>query len=235
MESWQTIADTRRWAGVTDDEWFKIGEAMGDSEANALMLLAAIDDDDWITARNSAGLPILRKGAANLLFAAVKAKFEVATMINAPRVKPPEQQSAEQQQGAAAGAQQPQPSPQQAAAATPQRQVAAGASAGSTQAWTSGAESMARSMADHATPPSDSTAVATGGTLMPSNDTRIMAYTSMEAGIKVNLGLVLNQGLSQEVAMLSLEELSKCRTNASLSRATSLWRCTSSWLQRSTP
>ena len=170
MEGWQTIADARLWAGVTDSEWTKLAEALGDPEANALILMASIDDEDWIAARNQAGLPIIRKGAANLLFAAIKAKFEVATKINAPRAKPPEHsvpQTAEQQQGFQASTQQQQQQHQGQSLATPQGQSMA---SGSSSVIPVGIET------DDASPRTMSGqnhAKATGNAITPMTETRV--------------------------------------------------------------
>ena len=90
LDAWTTIKDARTWAGVTDDEWKKLAEGLGDPEADSLLLHTAVDDEAWVAVRNGAGLPVIRKGAANLLFAAIKAKFGVATAIVAPR-QPPEE------------------------------------------------------------------------------------------------------------------------------------------------
>ena len=84
MCSWESVSDARIWLGVAVEEWTPIATALGDSELTSLVLLSAIEDDDYIEARNSAGLKPIRKAAANLLFAAVKGKFGVATKLMPP-------------------------------------------------------------------------------------------------------------------------------------------------------
>ena len=211
MEGWNTIADARGWAGVTNDEWSKLAAGLGDPEADSLLLLASIDDEDWITVRNGAGLPIIRKGAANLLFAAVKAKFMIATSINAPRATAPpaaaeQQQHSEQQQGLQQ--QPPAQPPAGTAPLTQQRQIVLGRDEASGRVTAGMRDGLAAgsAMSSRDLP----TQGILAGMATPGNTIAIKP-ASFEGGLKVNLGLVLNQGLTQEVPMLPMTTLAAIR------------------------
>ena len=75
MNAWTTAQDAAAWAGVTAEDLSRISECIGDPQFTSLLLLASVDDEDWAEVRKQAGLSIVKKAAANLMFAAVKAKF----------------------------------------------------------------------------------------------------------------------------------------------------------------
>ena len=80
-DSWETIADVRDYFGVTMAEWQKVASELGDAELNDMGLLVGITDQDYAAARDSAGLSPLRKGVLNLLFGAIKLKYNIHTVI----------------------------------------------------------------------------------------------------------------------------------------------------------
>ena len=84
LVSWATVVPAIEWAGVKEHEWKAFAKAAGDEELTDISLFASMDDADFSQARNEAGLPLIRKAALNKMFAAVKAKYGLATSI-APR------------------------------------------------------------------------------------------------------------------------------------------------------
>ena len=84
LDAWNSIEDAAQWAGVSAEELNSIARATGDPEFRSLLLHSAIEDDDWKEVRASAGFNIAHKAAINLMFVAIKAKFNVATTILAP-------------------------------------------------------------------------------------------------------------------------------------------------------
>ena len=49
------MEDARNWAGVANEKWSRIAEALGDPEAGSLLLLASIDDRVWVAVPDSVG------------------------------------------------------------------------------------------------------------------------------------------------------------------------------------
>ena len=56
MSARESVSDARTWSRVSEGEWTTIAAALGDGEMTSLVLLSAIEDDDFIEARNSTGL-----------------------------------------------------------------------------------------------------------------------------------------------------------------------------------
>ena len=79
LEEWTEIGQVLAWSGFTAAERTKVATALGDSELSNLLLISAIDDDDYLEVRKE--LSPVRRAALNLTVAAVKAKFHLATKL----------------------------------------------------------------------------------------------------------------------------------------------------------
>ena len=222
-DGWNKVSDACAWAGVTDAEWTALSTAMGEAGFESLLLLASLDDDDWEEARKEAKLPMIRRAAANLMYSAVKYKFQVATRINAPMAKVASDpgQTAETAEAPTAAA-----SSKDGAASTAggdHEQVQASSQVTSdartaeqqqpvltqTQAFMDGTPNMA------GTGSGSAQRGTTAGVQSPGTAIVISAANGIpmgEASVgRVNLGLVVNQSLTQEVPMLSERELTPMR------------------------
>ena len=60
-------------------EWELVASALGQADLKDLMLIAALEDEDIVAARRE--LTPVRRGAANLLIGAVKAKLGITTKL----------------------------------------------------------------------------------------------------------------------------------------------------------
>ena len=80
-DSWATIGEVRVHYGVKDAEWRLVAESLGDADIDDLGLLSGVSDEDFASSRDGCGLTPLRKGAVNLMFGAVKARFGIRTAI----------------------------------------------------------------------------------------------------------------------------------------------------------
>ena len=104
LATWETIGDALKHYKIEDSVWRKIAENLGDAEFQDIGVLAGVDDADFRMARDGAGISPLLKGAVNLMFGAIKAKFNLATEIVKQLVPAPADSatSSEPQQPAAA-------------------------------------------------------------------------------------------------------------------------------------
>ena len=80
-DQWTSIFDVCTHYKVSRDDWRKVANALGDPDFDDLGLLVGVSDDDYIEAREAAGLTPLKKGALNLVFGVSKLKFGVDTNI----------------------------------------------------------------------------------------------------------------------------------------------------------
>ena len=208
-DSWNEVSDACSCAGgVSEAERTALSTAMGEAGFESLLLLASLDDDDWEEARKEAKLPMIRRAAANLLYAAVKCKFQVATRINAPVVKTATDLS---QTADTAGA----PS-----VASSSKDEAVGGTAGGDSEQIPAQKQPEQQQVRAVVNPSQATLGIGVGSAhqevkpgLPSPGTAIVVTASNgvpmgEASVgRVNLGLVVNQSLIQEVPMLNEREL----------------------------
>ena len=82
-DEWNSIADARAWAKVPLETWALVAEQLGDPEFDDLLVLSAVEEDDYKAAMTAAGVKPLTKAALRLLFAAVKHKFGMTTTLSA--------------------------------------------------------------------------------------------------------------------------------------------------------
>ena len=81
-ESWSTIADAAKWAGVSPALWTSVAAELGDAELSSMLHLAAVADDEYRAALNRIPtVTTIQRSALNLLFNAVKVSMGVATRI----------------------------------------------------------------------------------------------------------------------------------------------------------
>ena len=80
-DQWMTIADVCSHYKVSQDDWRKVANALGDVEFNDLGMLVGVSDEDYIEARDAAGLTPFKKGAMNLVFGVSKIKYNIHTGI----------------------------------------------------------------------------------------------------------------------------------------------------------
>ena len=81
LSSWKTIGDAREHYRINETEWAKLAAALGDETLDDMGMLAGVDDTDFRKARDEAGLNPLKKGVMNLLFGAIKTRFNLQTTI----------------------------------------------------------------------------------------------------------------------------------------------------------
>ena len=230
MNSWGTISDACLWAGVTDDEWDRLSTAMGEPGLSSLLILASVSDEDWAEVRTEAKLGVARRAAANLMFAAVKAKFNVATTINAAKAvmaPPPMEAGLAEEEEEAKGAEitaQVIPKrtseganlPEQGAEEDPTEepkyekgasQMASASSKDPIQKTSKSQESSRKSAIVHLDEGTKDRVIDPPLNAWPSGLAPPLDLTA----VKVNLGLTINQGLTQEVPMLMESELTPMR------------------------
>ena len=58
-ETWESVKDATRWAGVSADLWSSMASELGDAELSSLVLLAAVSDEDYRSAAVRITPPIL--------------------------------------------------------------------------------------------------------------------------------------------------------------------------------
>ena len=80
-DTWVTIADVCAHYKVSQEEWRKIANALGDVEFNDLGMLVGVSDEDFAEARDAAGLTPLKRGALNLVFGVSKIMFGIHTSV----------------------------------------------------------------------------------------------------------------------------------------------------------
>ena len=81
MDGWASLTQVVDWAGLRQEQWKAMEEFLGDPGFDDLPTFAGLEDEDFIELRNQAKLPRLHKAAANRLFFAVKAKYNLATKV----------------------------------------------------------------------------------------------------------------------------------------------------------
>ena len=81
MAAWSTISDIREHYRVPDGAWQKFAAALGDADLNEMLMLAGVDDSDYIATRDCCGCSPLHKSSLNLLFCAIKHKFGMRTAV----------------------------------------------------------------------------------------------------------------------------------------------------------
>ena len=90
LDGWNTLTDFLDWSGLQQTEWTAVATALGQADLDSLMSVAAIHDEDYLTARKE--LTPARRGALNLMIGAVKAKFGITTTL-LPRSTAPRSQA----------------------------------------------------------------------------------------------------------------------------------------------
>ena len=81
LRSWSTIADGLTHYGITAEEWSPVAKALGDEQLNDLCTLASIEDADYKEARDVVKLTPIKKGAFNMMFGAIKMKYNLVTTV----------------------------------------------------------------------------------------------------------------------------------------------------------
>ena len=147
LDAWTELGQVLAWSGLTTDEWTKVATALGQSDLSNLLLISAIDDDDYLEVRKE--LSPVKRGALNLTVAAIKAKFNLATRL-LPQIT------------------------------TGPASTAASSSSGLAVAANAAAATAAQAAVGH-------------------------------SGMKVSLGTVLNQAMTQEIPLLPEAELQQYR------------------------
>ena len=80
-DQWTTIAEVCTYYKVASADWRKVANTLGDAEFDDIGMLVGVSDEDFVEAREAAGLTPLKKGAMNPVSGISKLKFGVDTNI----------------------------------------------------------------------------------------------------------------------------------------------------------